>query len=359
MLKAARIVEPNAPLEVSEEDDPKPSENEVILQVKSAGVCHSDLHLWEGGYDLGDGTFLKVTDRGVKYPVTPGHEIVGTILELGSNVEGFSVGDDVLVYPWLGCGNCPGCQSGNENLCDTPKSIGLFQDGGYAEKVRVPHFKYLANISGLDLDSTTSLACSGLTAYTAIKKAIQNSPEFLVIIGAGGLGLMGVQLAKSITDAKVICVDLDDKKLETARKMGADFVVNTNVIGSVTTGSGNAVQKIISICNNKGADSVIDFVNAPQTAKTGISVLRKRGNLVLVGLFGGSLDVSLVTIPLKAITIQGAYTGNYDDMVELIELAKKGKINPVISKRYSLEEANTALQNLKERKIIGRAVINP
>lgn len=358
-MKAARIVEPNKPLQVSELENPKPSGNEVIVKVKSVGVCHSDLHLWEGGYDLGDGTFLKVTDRGVKYPVTPGHEIVGTVSEIGKTVKGITVGQDVLVYPWLGCGQCPACKVGNENLCDTPKSIGLFQDGGYAENVKVPHYKYLAKISGLDLDAATSLACSGLTAYTAVKKANANSPEFLVIIGAGGLGLMGIQIAKAITKAKIICVDLDDKKLETAKKMGADYVVNSNIIGSVTSGSGNAAQKIISLCNGKGADSVIDFVNAPQTAKTGITVLRKRGNLVLVGLFGGSLEVSLVTIPLKAITIQGAYTGSYNDMIELIKLAKKGVIKPVISKRYSIDEANEALENLKARKIIGRAVINP
>ncbi len=358
-MKAARIVEPNKPLEVIELPSPKPTGNEVIVKVKAAGVCHSDLHLWEGGYDLGDGNFLKVTDRGVKYPITPGHEIVGTVSEIGDSVKGVSVGDQVLVYPWLGCGECPACKVGNENLCDTPRSIGLFQDGGYAENVKVPHFKYLAKISGIDLDGAASLACSGLTAYTAVKKANMNSPEFLVIIGAGGLGLMGIQIAKAITKAKVICVDLDDNKLQTAKEMGADFVVNSNVIGSVATGSGNAAQKIISLSNNKGADSVIDFVNAPQTVKTGLAALRKRGNLVLVGLFGGSLELSLVTIPLKALTIQGAYTGNYNDMVELIDLAKKGVIKPVISQRYSLDQVNDALENLKQRKIIGRAVINP
>jgi len=358
-LKAARIIEPNKPLEVLELESPKPSGNEVIVKVKAAGVCHSDLHLWEGGYDLGDGVFLKVTDRGVKYPVTPGHEIVGTVAEIGDSVQGISVGEEVLVYPWLGCGQCPACKVGNENLCDTPKSIGLFQDGGYAENVKVPHYKYLAKISGVDLDAATSLACSGLTAYNAVKKANANSPEYLVIIGAGGLGLMAIQIAKAITKAKIICVDLDDKKFETAKKMGADYVVNTNVTGSIATGTGSAVEKIISICNNKGADSVIDFVNAPQTAKTGLAVLRKRGNLVLVGLFGGSIELSLVTIPLKSITIQGAYTGNFNDMLELIELAKKGTISPVISKRYSLDEVNEALINLKQRKIIGRAVINP
>lgn len=358
-MKAARIVEANKPLEISELEIPEPKENQVIVKVKAVGVCHSDLHLWEGGYDLGDGSFMKVTDRGVKYPVTPGHEIVGSIAKMGSAVTGFSEGDDVLVYPWIGEGTCPACKAGNENLCDSPKSLGVFQDGGYAEQVLVPHFKYLVKVSGIDLEPAASLACSGLTAYTAVKKANMNSPEYLVIIGAGGLGLMGIQIAKAITNAKVICVDLDDKKLDIAKKMGADFVINTNVIGSVTTGSGSAVQKIISICDNKGADSVIDFVNAPQTAKTGIAVLRKRGNLVLVGLFGGSIDLSLVTIPLKAITIQGAYTGNYNDFVELIELAKKGTIKQVISERYSLNQSNDALENLKQRKIIGRAVINP
>jgi len=350
-MKSARIVGPNLPLELKDLDTPHPEENQVIIKVKSVGVCHSDLHLWEGGYDLGDGQFMKVTDRGVKYPVTPGHEIVGTVEEMGPNVAGYSKGDEVLVYPWIGCGQCPACKVENENLCDAPRSLGVFQDGGYSDFTLVPHYKYLAKLSGVNPDSATSIACSGLTAYTAIKKSNMNFPEFLVIIGAGGLGLMGVQIAKAITKAKIICVDLDDSKLETAKKMGADFTLNSK--------EPDVSQKIISLCNDKGADSVVDFVNAPPTAKLGISILRKRGNLVLVGLFGGSVELSLVTIPLKSITIQGAYTGNYRDMVELLDLTRQGTINPIITKRYSLAEANTALEDLKARKILGRAVINP
>ena len=358
-MQSARITAPNEPLVVVESETPKPQGNQVLVKVKSVGVCHSDLHLWEGGYDLGDGQFMKVTDRGVKYPVTPGHEIAGIVEEIGDTVSGISSGDEVLVFPWIGCGECPGCKSGNENLCDTPKSMGVFQDGGYSNYALVPNSKYLAKLDGVNLDSATSLACSGLTAYNAVKKANVNSPEYLLIIGAGGLGLMAIQIAKAITNAKIVCIDNDDKKFDTAKKMGADFVVNTNVVGSITSGTGGVIQKIISICNGKGPDSVIDFVNAPQTVKTALAVLRKRGSLILVGLFGGSLEISLVTIPLKSITIQGAYTGNYDDMVELIDLAKKGVIEPVISKRYSLGEANNALSDLKARKIIGRAVINP
>jgi propanol-preferring alcohol dehydrogenase len=350
-MKSARILAPNEPLAVSESETPKPQGLQVLVKVNSVGVCHSDLHLWEGGYDLGDGQFMKVTDRGVKYPVTPGHEIVGTVEEIGDGVSGVAKGDQVLVFPWIGCGECPACTVGNENLCDTPKSMGVFQDGGYSDYALIPDSKYLAKLDGVDKDAATSLACSGLTAYTAIKKANQNSPEFMVIVGAGGLGLMGVQIAKAITGAKIICVDLDDQKLDIAKGMGADFTVNSK--------DPETSQKIMSICNGKGADSVVDFVNAPPTAKLDFAILRKRGNLVLVGLFGGSIELSLVTIPLKSITIQGAYTGNYADMVELLDLARKGTINPVISKRYSLDEANNALEDLKARKIIGRAVINP
>ena len=349
-MKSAQIIEPNKPLEINESELPKPNGNQVIVKVKSTGVCHSDLHLWEGGYDTGDG-FMKVTDRGVKFPVTPGHEVVGNVEEIGDSVQGVNIGDLVLVYPWIGCGECPTCEKGDTNLCESPKSLGVFQDGGYAEYVLVPDAKFLAKIDNLDPDAAASLACSGLTAFTAVKKALTNSPENILIVGAGGLGLMGVQIANALTKANIICADLDDEKLESAKKLGATHIINTK--------ESDAVKKIMSICNEKGVDSIIDFVNAPPTVKMDLSLIRKRGNIILVGLFGGSVELSLVSIPLKAITIQGAYTGNYNDMLELIKLAQRGVINPIVSKHYKLDDANTALDDLKNRKIIGRAVINP
>ena len=349
-MKSAQIIEPNKPLQINEIVLPNPNGNQVIIKVKSTGVCHSDLHLWEGGYDTGDG-FMKVTDRGVKFPVTPGHEVVGTVEQIGDSVEGVNIGDLVLIYPWIGCEQCPTCENGDTNLCESPKSLGVFQNGGYAEYVLVPNSKFLAKINNLDPDAAASLACSGLTAFTAIKKALVNKPENILIVGAGGLGLMGVQIAKALTNSNIICADLDDEKLNSAKKLGATHTVNTK--------EPDAIKEIMSICNEKGVDSIIDFVNAPPTVKMDLSIIRKRGNIVLVGLFGGSVDLSLVSIPLKAITIQGAYTGNYNDMIELIQLAESGVINPIVSKHYTLDEANIALEDLKNRKIIGRAVINP
>ena len=349
-MKVAQIVEPNKSLKISEIETPKPTGMQVLVKVKAVGVCHSDLHLWEGGYDTGDG-FMKVTDRGVKFPVIPGHEIVGKVSEIGDSVTEIKVGDDVLVYPWIGCGICPTCEKGDTNLCEAPKSLGVFQDGGYAEYSMIPDYKFLIKISGIDLEGAASLSCSGLTAYTAVKKAISNSPENILIVGAGGLGLMGVQISKALSNAKIICADLDDQKLKKAQEMGAHHVINTK--------DPEASKNILSICNEKGADSIIDFVNAPPTVKLDLSVIRKRGNIILVGLFGGAVNLPLVSIPLKAITIQGAYTGNYNDLVELIGLAKKGVIKPIVSKRYSIDEATNALQDLKDRKVVGRGIIVP
>ena len=321
-MKSAQIIEPDKPLEINEIELPKPDGNQVIVKVKSTGVCHSELHLWEGGYDTGDG-FMKVTDRGVKFPVTPGHEVVGNVTDIGNSVEGVDIGDLVLVYPWIGCGECITCKNGDTNLCESPKSLGVFQDGGYAEYVFITDSKFLAKIGNLDPDAAASLACSGLTAFTAIKKALVNNPENILIVGAGGLGLMGVQIANALTKSNIICADLDQEKLDSAKKLGATHIINTK--------EPDAVKKIMSICNEKGVDSIIDFVNAPPTVKMDLSLIRKRGNIILVGLFGGSVELPLVSVPLKAITIQGAYTGNYNDMVELIGLAQRGVINPIVS----------------------------
>jgi alcohol dehydrogenase, propanol-preferring len=350
-MKSARIIKTNEPLLLEELAIPKPKHDQVLVRVRSAGVCHSDLHLWEGGYVGPGGSFMKVEDRGVKFPLTPGHEVSGTVEEVGEAVIGFQKGNQVIVYPWIGEGLCPSCRVAEEHLCDFPRTLGIYQDGGYSEFILVPSYKYLIKIEGLDMESTTSLACSGLTAYSAVKKTNVQAGNTMVIVGAGGLGLMAVQLAKAITNSRVVIVDINDNKLEEAKKLGADEMIN-----SISTDPSKVIKDITA---GLGSDAVIDFVNNTKTAPTSVNMLRKRGKLIMVGLFGGSLDLNLALIPLRAYTLTGAYTGKFADLVELVALAKMGKINSVVSKRFTLDRVNEALDNLKAGKIISRAVLNP
>lgn len=351
-MKAARIVNVNEPLQVQDVQTPKPKDSQILVKVQSVGVCHSDVHVWEGYYEGISGQQLKTTDRGVKYPLTPGHEIAGIVDSLGEQVEGFSKYEKVLVYPWVGEGMCPACKIGQENLCDKPRSLGIYNDGGYAEYVLVPNYKYLVKIGDdMDTDISAPLACAGLTAYGAIKNANLKPDDNVVIVGTGGLGLMAIQLAKAVTGARIIAMDIDDKKLEVAKKEGADIIVNSK--------KEDPVKAIMELTGKLGADAVIDFVNATKTVETDMQFLRRRAKLLLVGLFGGELKLSLVTMPTRAYKIIGSYTGSLEDMVELVSLAKRGVIKQVVSKRFKLNQAGEALQMLKDGKIVGRGVINP
>jgi len=351
-VKAARIVKVNEKLEIQQVETPKPRGSQVLVKVQSSGVCHSDIHLWEGYYEGVGGQLLKTTDRGVNYPLTPGHEVAGIVDSLGEQAEGFNNNDKVLVYPWIGEGLCPACRIGEENLCDKPRSLGVYMDGGYAEYVLVPSYKYLVKISdGMDIDASATLSCSALTAYGAVKNANLKPDDNVVIVGAGGLGLMAIQLAKAVTGARIIAMDLDDKKLEFAKKEGADTTVNSK--------NEDPVKTIMELTDKMGADAVVDFVNASKTVETDMQFLRRRARVVLVGLFGGELKLSLVTMPTRAYKLIGSYTGTLSDMIELVSLARRGVIKPVVSNRFKLDQATDALTMLRDGKILGRGVINP
>jgi len=227
-MKTARIVEVNQPLQVQELQIPKPKGAQVLIKVQSSGVCHSDIHLWEGGYQGPEGQFLKTTERGVKYPLTPGHEIAGMIDSMGEQAEGFSKNEKVLVFPWIGEGLCPACRAVDENLCDKPRSLGIYTEGGYAEYVLVPSYKYLVKLGDdIDTDTSAPLSCSALTAYGAVKNSGLRPNDNVVIVGAGGLGLMAIQLAKAITGSKIIAMDIDDAKLKEAKENGAANTINS------------------------------------------------------------------------------------------------------------------------------------
>jgi propanol-preferring alcohol dehydrogenase len=351
-MRSSRIVQVNEPLELQDLPTPTPKGSQVLVKVQAAGVCHSDIHLWEGGYEGPGGSFLKTIDRGVKYPVTPGHEIAGIVDSMGEQVEGFAKNERVLVYPWIGEGMCPACRSGEENVCDKPRSLGIYNNGGYSEYVLVPDFKYLVRLGNeIDFDSGATLSCSALTAYGAVKNTCLKPDDNVVIVGAGGLGLMAIQLAKVTTGARIIAMDIDDNKLQAAKSNGADAIVNSK--------KEDPVKAIMELTEKMGADAVIDFVNASKTVETDMKILRRRAKVVLVGLFGGELQLNLVSMPTRAYKLIGSYTGTLTGMVELVSLARRGVIKPVISNKFKLDQATEALTDLKAGKIIGRGVINP
>jgi propanol-preferring alcohol dehydrogenase len=351
-MRAARIVKLNEPLQVQELQTPTPKGTQVLIKVQSSGVCHSDVHAWEGYYEGLDGQTLKTTDRGIKYPLTAGHEFAGIVDSLGDQAEGFSKNEKVLVYPWIGEGLCPACRIGEENLCDKPRSLGIYTDGGYAEYALVPSYKYLVKLGDdMDTDTSAPLSCAGLTSYGAVKNSNLKPNDKVVIVGTGGLGLMAIQLTKAVTGANIIAVDLDDQKLEVAKKNGADIIINSK--------KEDPVKVIMELTDKLGADAVIDFVNASKTVETDMQFLRRRARLVLVGLFGGELKLSLVSMPTRAYRLIGSYTGTISDLIGLVSLAKRGIVKTVVSQRFKLEQATEALSMLREGKIIGRGVINP
>lgn len=351
-MKSAKITEINQPLQIQENKTPKPKGSQVLVKVQSSGVCHSDIHLWEGGYEGPQGQFLKTTDRGVKYPLTPGHEIAGVIDSLGEQTEGFAKNEKVLVFPWIGEGLCPACRTGEENLCDKPRSLGIYNDGGYADYVLVPSYKYLVKLGDeIDTDTSAPLSCSALTAYGAVKNGNLTPNDNVVIVGTGGLGLMAIQLAKAITGSRIIALDRDNNKLKAAKENGADNIINSQ--------KEDPVKAVMELTEKLGADAVIDFVNASSTVETDINFLRRRAKLVLVGLFGGELKLNLITMPTRSYKLIGSYTGSMNDLIELVSLAKRGIIKPIISNKFRLDEATKALRMLKDGKILGRGVINP
>ena len=359
-MNAAQIVKPKEALQVRQLETPKPKGSQVLVKVKSSGVCHSDIYLWEGGYQGPEGQFLKATDRGVKYPLTPGHEIAGTIENIGDYAEGFKKDDKVLIFPWVGEGLCPACRIGRENLCDKPRSLVVYTNGGYADYVLVPSYRYLVRLDAddsinegtdkLDFDASATLSCSGLTAYGAVRNTNLRPGDNAIIVGAGGLGLMAIHLAKAVTGAKIIAMDLDDDKLKIAKDNGADSTINSK--------KEDPVKAVMELTDKMGVDAVIDFVNASKTVETDMQLLRKRGRVILVGLFGGELKLNLISMPTRGYSIIG-YTGSLSEMAELVSLARRGVINPVISEKFKLDQATEALSKLKEVKITGRGVINP
>lgn len=338
------------PLQCNEAPTPAPKGTEVLLKVLAAGVCHSDLHLADGYFDLGGGKRLSLADRGMKLPVTLGHENVGEVVAVGPDAKGVKIGARMLADPWIGCGSCEPCSRGEDNLCRAMRSLGVFSNGGYADHIMVPHPKYLFDIGNMPADRAAPLACSGVTTFGALKKVPTLKTEPTVIIGAGGLGLMCLALHQKMGGHSAIVVDIDPAKREAARQAGAAHVVDG--------GAPDAPAQIVTLTKG-GAWAVIDLVGSSQTAKLGYDSLIKGGKYIIVGLYGGDFTVSLPPIPMRALTIQGSYVGSVHEMAELMDLIRRTGLPPVPVATRPLDDVNAVMSELRAGKIIGRVVLRP
>ncbi|HET7408964.1 MAG TPA: alcohol dehydrogenase catalytic domain-containing protein, partial [Paracoccaceae bacterium] len=268
------LVEFGEPLQPRERQMPEPTGAQVLMRVRRSGVCHSDLHIAEGYFDLGSEGKFRMGERGMKLPMAMGHEILGEITALGPEAEGVEIGATMLVHPWIGCSteDCRPCNEGRENDCATMRAIGVVRDGGYGEYVLVDHPKFLVDVDGLDPDTVTPYACSGVTVYNALKKAgMTADDEWLAVMGAGGLGLNAVAIGKAMGFPNIVSVDIDERKLQAAAQMGADAVLSGT--------REDALDELRRITGNKLL-AVVDTVGAPSTSNLGIRALLKTGRYV-------------------------------------------------------------------------------
>ncbi len=350
-MKSFQMFAFGGPLTETELPDPKPTGQEVLVAVKAAGVCHSDLHIWEGSYDLGGGKRLRLADRGIKLPLTLGHETAGEIISVGAEVKDRVVGEMVLVYPWIGCGVCRVCRAGFENLCMKPRCLGVHCDGGYSDEILVPNSKYLLPLDGLDPVAVAPYACSGVTTYSALKKlgsVIKDEP--MLLVGAGGLGLMALTILKAMGGKGAVVVDIDAKRRAAALEAGA--------LAAVDAAAPDALAQVQAALGGPGW-AAIDLVGSPQTASLAFNSLAKGGKMIMVGLFGGAAPWSLPLIPMKATTIEGSYTGNLDETRELLDLVRSGAAPKIPIRTRPLQDATVALEDLKAGRVVGRVVLTP
>ena len=273
------------------------------------------------------------------------------MVAFGADARGVRVGDRRIVDPWMGCGECGVCRRGDEQLCTKPSSIGIFRPGGYSDFLVVPHPRYLFDIGDLPPAQAAPLACSGLTTFSALKKVGPTlTTDPVVVIGAGGLGLMCVALHRAMGGHSTIVVDIDPTKREAAIQAGASRAIDG--------GAPDATQQVVQATNG-GSWATIDLVGSSDTVRLGIDSLVKGGKLIIVGLYGGEIVQSVPPFPMRAITVQGSYTGSLSEMAELLELVRQKGMPSIPVATRPLDEVNAALSDLRAGKVVGRVVLTP
>jgi len=348
LMESWQVLEWGQPLQKVVGRRPVPHGTEVLVRVSACGVCHSDLHIRDGAYDLGGGRSIELGRIGIHLPLTMGHEILGTVVAAGPDAPAVQEGLEGAVFPWIGCGTCRHCRADAEIDCETPISLGTRRPGGYGQYLLVPHPRYIVPCTGLDPLVAATASCSGVTAYSALKKLPScREGDTLVLIGAGGLGLAALGLVRRLHPlARIAVVDANPDKLQLAAAQ-ADAVFHI-----ADPASGGALREFAA----GGAAGVVDFVGRPQTFDWGLAALRKGGALVVVGLFGGGSSISIPLLPMRNLRIQGSYVGSLAEFHELLDLLRDPKLGKVPIQTRPVDELNAILDDIAQGRVAGRVV---
>ena len=348
-MKIWAVVENGKPLEKVDVEDPVPSGSEVLVKVSHCGVCHSDLHFWKGEYNMGHGKTLKITDRGVTLPRAPGHEVVGEVVATGPDVRNATVGDKRIIYPWIGCGQCVRCAAGEDNMCTAQASVGVVRHGGFGSHVLIPHERYLVDFGDVDPALASTFACSGITVLSAIRKFGPLDPEAaIVLIGGGGLGHAAISMLHALDHHRIIVVDLDPEKRAAALNAGATEALD---------GASDTLADDLRAATGGAVQYAMDFVNRTSTASAAYGALGKGGKLILVGVAGGELELSLATMVFMQLSVAGTNTGTVQDLNDVVALAQAGKLKPIPIECLHVDKANEAMTRLKNGEVTGRLVL--
>lgn len=338
-MRAARYHGPQQALRIEDVPIPRPGPGEVLLRVRAAGVCHTDLHFLSGLLNLGVA------------PITLGHEMAGDVAEVGPGVTTVRAGDRVLAYYYVGCGSCHWCRIGQDNLCDAlVAEYGFINDGGFAEYARLPARNLIPLPAHLSYEEAATLGCSATTAIHAAGIARLAIGDTAVVYGVGGVGAALIQLAK-LAGARVIAVGRSPAKLNLARRLGADHVVDA--------GAGEVRGHIRELTGGRGADVVFELVGTAATMPEAVAALAKRGRLVFIGYSPDSFSVHPIQLVIKEAVVTASVGNTLDESIRAVELAAEGKIRAVIDRVAPLEDVNAVLESLRQGAVVGRAVVRP
>jgi len=340
MARAARFHKVGEPLKLEEVPKPKVDANDVLLKVRAAGMCHSDIHVIDG--------IIMATP-----PVTLGHEIAGEVEEVGASVSQFKKGDKALVHFLSPCGSCKYCLEGKGIQCEnlfTRPGYGFSADGGYAEYCKVDADRLVPVPQDVPLDFAATLGCAGITAYHAVnnigKVALADN---VAIYGAGGVGMYALQIAK-LSGAKVIAIGRNQTKLKMAESLGAHYVIDAS--------RSKIKDEIKKATNGKGVDVMIDFVVNDESVKNTSSSLANGGRIVLVGVSNKPFSINPQVFVLREFSLAGSLVGTKNELAELVDLARTKRLQSIVTRKFTLDDINDALESLRRGEIAGRGYVS-